>query len=493
MEVKVSKRRSFLGKFSFFLISFFVGRVKPLLAMKNLFGLPKNTGKLYFPNGFKVTEVSTTEAVVWTRLSHSKKPKPIIHKKAKTKPKANNYYPVDFDENQPVKNMDGAIVGAKGKVRIKYKAKGKTVETDWYKTESINDFTAQIPLTNLKSGEHYSFELEAMPADGQVHSSVSGSFNTASDLMEIKSVNLTTSTCQYFWNYDDAKRGFKTYDAMAKLKPDFFVHTGDYVYYDRIGPLATDIEKARHKWHAMDGWASIKEFYQQVPIYMLKDDHDLLKDDVYPDSSPLGELTLENGLKIWRENVPLKDKPYRTFRWGKDLQIWLVEGREYRSPKDISAGQPRTIWGEEQKNWFIETFEKSDATFKILFSPTPVVGPDREKKRDNHANQLFEKEGNWIRGFLSDKKGVFVVNGDRHWQYYSIDEATGLREFGAGPVSDSQSGGWSQDDKRPEHQFLRVKGGFLGIEVFRNGSVPKIDFRHYDVEGRIVNKVEFDS
>ena len=119
-----------------------------MLAKNNLIGLPKNTGKLYFPNGFKVTEVSATEAIVWTRLSHSEKPKPITHKKAKTKPKANNYYPVDFDENQPVKNMDGAIVGAKGKVRIKYKAMGETFISDWYKTESINDFTAQIPLGN---------------------------------------------------------------------------------------------------------------------------------------------------------------------------------------------------------------------------------------------------------------------------------------------------------------------------------------------------------
>ncbi|WP_339902526.1 alkaline phosphatase D family protein [uncultured Cyclobacterium sp.] len=179
--------------------------------------------------------------------------------------------------------------------------------------------------------------------------------------------------------------------------------------------------------------------------------------------------------------------------WGKDLQIWLVEGREYRSPKEIPEGKPRTIWGDEQKNWFIDTIESSDATFKILFSPTPVVGPDREKKRDNHANNLFEEEGNWLRGFLSGKKSVFVVNGDRHWQYFSIDDATGLREFGAGPVSDAQSGGWSQEDKRPEHQFLRVKGGFLGIKVFREAGKPKIDFTHYDVKGNVMNQEEFEN
>ena len=98
-------------------------------------------------------------------------------------------------------------------------------------------------MSKLKAGERYSIELEAMSEDGSDKSTVPGSFKTAYDAEEVKPVNLTTSTCQYFWNYDDAKRGFQTYDAMAKLKPDFFVHTGDYVYYDRIGPLATDLEK----------------------------------------------------------------------------------------------------------------------------------------------------------------------------------------------------------------------------------------------------------
>ena len=495
--MKQNNRRSFFGKLGAILFTFFMGKVKTLSSKENYLDQSKYNSpfinKIHFSNGFKVTEVAQNEAIIWTRLSASEKPNPIIHKRSKSKENNNNFYPVDFDENQPVEKMDGAVKGTKGKVRLRYESNGGKIISDWKSAESSSDFTVQIPLSKLQSGTKYQIQLEAIPLDGDEKTVVEGAFQTAFDHEEAVPVNLTTSTCQYFWNYDDENRGFKTYDAMHKLKPDFFVHTGDYVYYDRIGPLATNIEKARHKWHAMDGWPSIREFYQQVPIYMLKDDHDLLKDDVFPDSTPLGEFTLEQGLKVWRENVPLKDKPYRTFRWGKDLQIWLVEGREFRTPKENLSGSPRTIWGEEQKQWFIDTIEESDATFKILFSPTPVVGPDREKKKDNHANQHFEVEGNWLRRFLAEKKGVFVVNGDRHWQYYSIDEETGLREFGAGPVSDAQSGGWSQDDKRPEHQFLRVNGGFLGIKVFRMENVPKIDFRHYDVEGRVMNQEEFEA
>jgi hypothetical protein len=52
------------------------------------------------------------------------------------------------------------------------------------------------------------------------------------------------------------------------------------------------------------------------------------------------------GIAIFREQVPvvnLQNKEavtYRTYRINKDLQIWLVENRDYRSPnlsKDTDA------------------------------------------------------------------------------------------------------------------------------------------------------------
>src|SRR5690606_2858968 len=111
-------------------------------------------------------------------------------------------------------------------------------------------------------------------------------------------------------------------------------------------------------------------------------------------------------------------------------------------PKEIEEESKKAIWGEEQKAWFQSTVDASNATFKIVFSPTPIVGPDREKKNDNHANKTFNAEGQWLRSLLSDKTGVFVVCGDRHWQYFSVDGETGVREFGSGPVTDSHAGGW---------------------------------------------------
>ena len=275
---------------------------------------------------------------------------------------------------------------------------------------------------------------------------------------------------------------------MLKLNPLFHCQTGDYVYYDKPGPMAYNLELARHKWHAINSWSSLVNFYNNTPLYLQKDDHDVLKDDAMPTSSPFGQLSFEDGLLIWNEQAPILEKSYRTFRWGKDLQIWMVEGRDYRSDNKAPDGDDKSIWGKEQIDWFKQTVEASDATFKILCSPTPVVGPDRAKgKIDNHSNVSFKTEGDWLRKYLSDKE-MFVINGDRHWQYVSVDPVTGLMEFSQGPSSDSHAQGWDPNDKRPEHKFLRVEGGFLAVKIHREGNTPIINFIHYDVDGNIVNK-----
>src|SRR5207249_8973349 len=103
----------------------------------------------------------------------------------------------------------------------------------------------------------------------------------------------------------------------------------------------------------------------------------------YNDSDNTG--TLEPlpalGKAIFEEQMPVRDPsedrglPYRTHRVSKDLQIWMTEGRDYRSP-NMAADRDKTMWGAEQVAWLKRTLLESDATFKILISPTPMVGPD---------------------------------------------------------------------------------------------------------------------
>jgi alkaline phosphatase D len=279
---------------------------------------------------------------------------------------------------------------------------------------------------------------------------------------------------------------------MRKMKPDFFVHTGDYVYLDVANPMAGAPELVCHKWNRQNALPAVRDFYAVVPSYIMRDDHDSLRNDCWPTNKrTLGDVTFDEAVKIAYDHMPIAAKPYRTFRWGQDLQIWMVEGREYRSPNKAPDGPEKTIWGKEQKDWFTRTVTESDATFKILFSPTPVVGPDRDNKHDNHANRDFATEGRWLRRFLADQKNMFVINGDRHWQYVSVCPETGVWEFSQGPASNEHAAGWKPDDRRPAHRFLRVNGGFVAAEVFRDNGEPKIRFTHYTIDGKPVHQEEF--
>lgn len=482
-----SNRRKFFkkiiaGLMSFSIVPRFASWASP--AVKN-----RNAVVPYFTNGFKIAEVDTKTSMLWTRLCSQAAPNPVRHERIEKVFR----HPIAFDENQNVNKMDGAVAGVQGMVRAIVKDKRARIvfTSSWTNATPENDYTAQIPIKDLKSGHGYQIVLEAKKTDSSEVNYERGSFSTAPGKKDKVPVLLTTSTCQYFWSFDDKTRGFHTYDSMGKLNPDFFVHTGDYIYYDKPGPLAKNYEKARHKWHAMNGWPSLRDFFKKVPIYMIKDDHDLLKDDAYLGKGPYGDLTFQDGIKLWYENVPIEDKPYRTVRWGKDLQFWMVEGREYRSPNDMEDGVNKSIWGKEQIDWFTKSVAESDATFKLLFTATPIVGPDREKKKDNHSNSNFSHEGDWLRGYLSNQKNMFVVNGDRHWQYVSKDAETGLMEFGSGPVSDYHVQGWEEGDVRPEHQYLNLIGGFLSIQVDRKSGNPMMSFHHRDVFGKVMHEESF--
>jgi alkaline phosphatase D len=443
----------------------------------------QHSDRVYFTTGFKIGEVTDTSAIIWTRLCSIPQAVPVWHQR-KSAPFRS---PLDFDNNMPVDSMDGAVGGAFGQVKIIISSATDSISTEWLYVSSYKDYTLKKTIGKLKSNTTYNVKILGRKDKDSPETQMLGKFKTTPADNQIVPITFTSTSCQYFWDFDDSIRGFKAYDSMLKLKPAFHCQTGDFVYYDKPGPMAYSIELARHKWHAMNAWPSLVSFYSNVPVYLQKDDHDVLKDDASPNISPLGEVTFNDGVYLWQEQAPIEGKPYRTMRWGKDLQIWLVEGREYRSENDEADGSDKTIWGEEQKQWFMETMQQSDATFKILLAPTPVVGPDRIKgKNDNHANASYKTEGDWLRAFLAEQKNAYVINGDRHWQYESKDLKTGLMEFSQGPTSDSHAQGWNEEDVRPEHKFLRVKGGFIAVFVDRVKNNPQIRFAFYNVDGELM-------
>lgn len=476
----------------------------PILFLVLLFSCSQteNEGP-YLATGIKIGEVTQNSAIVWVRLTQNagrvgnKAPMPeVLYKNPETgvlEPRKGGRRPdispiVIFPEGYDVTTIEGAAPGSEGRVRIKYRVKGNEDwnQLEWQQVDALKDYATQFELNNLVPGKDYEIIVEAAENGSKTITDVmEGKFKTAPSATETEEVNFIVITCT---SYDDAEteKGYKLYPSALKLNPDFFVHTGDVVYYDG---MAKTPDLARWHWDRMYSFPNHIEFHRQVASYFMKDDHDTWMNDCYPgmETKFMGDFTYEQGTQIFLDEVPMGEKTYRTVRWGKNLQIWMVEGRDYRSTNPMPDGPEKTIWGKEQMVWFKKTVEESDATFKVLMSPSPIVGPDRENKNDNHSNEGFEHEGSMLRKYLS-KHNMVVINGDRHWQYISKDDETGLLEIGCGAGSDDHAGGWEQNDVRPEHLYLNVVGGFLeGSVVYENG-IPKLIFRHFNPDGKVLNE-----
>jgi len=65
-----------------------------------------------------------------------------------------------------------------------------------------------------------------------------------------------------------------------------------------------------------------------------------------------------------------------------------------------------------------------------------------------HASDSFATGGGDLLEFLVEHD-MSVICGDRHWQYVSAHDETGLREYATGASSDSHAGSWIPGRRAP--------------------------------------------
>lgn len=443
------------------------------------------TTETHQASGIKIGEVSPSGARVWVRRTKSSErfaagmaPRPGL--KATTLA-----LPADTSK------LQGACPGDAGQVRLTVKtAAGKRVtQTDWVTVGAESDFSHQFALNKLSPATAYAVTVETRGAS-KVDGVVTGSFRTAPAEDSAAPLDIAMLSCQKYSQRDD-DRGFHLYDSIRAWRPHFLLSVGDNVYYDSDDPKVNHVSVARHHWHRMYSLPRVAECLRAVPGYWIKDDHDCYSDDCWPGyvNETMKPFTFEEGLKLFPEQTPMGPKTYRRFRWGRGLEVFLMEGRDWRTSNLTPDGPGKSIWGPEQKKWLEEGLATSTAHWKIIVSPTPLVGPDRKNKHDNHSNDAFTHEGREFRAWLAKntRNDTFAVCGDRHWQYHSVDPESKVQEFGCGAASDSHASGTPGEDPRM-HRFHRVKGGFLAFQVRQAGGESTLVIAHRDVRGEEVYK-----
>ena len=419
---------------------------------------------------------------------------------------------------------DGDVPGKDGFVRFVIGSQNPIAEeeirTEWMAANSTTDHIVKAKIDQLDPDRRYYYKVWFGVDTIHIKASEVGTFRTHPGPNGDASVSFAVvtgmnyyhfhygkydSTTQYFGQ--DKHLGYPALSSILELSPDYFIGTGDNVYFDHPaerdaqrarergkivlpglfdGKAVTDEEGMRRKYRVQFVQPRFKDLFRQVATYWEKDDHDYRVND----SDPYMEFPIshELGIKNFREQLPIVDPQqstaltYRTMRVSKNLQIWLVEGRDYRSANDLEDGPEKTLWGDAQLEWLKETLFESTAKYKILISPTPLVGPDDAYKKDNHVNHKgFRREGDeffdWLvaNDFLD--RHFYIVCGDRHWQYHAI-HPSGFEEFSTGALVDanSRAGRLAGDEKSTDPQAKiqqryiqgtpeQATGGFLLVRV----------------------------
>ena len=475
-----------------------------------LFGREQNANIFSMP--LMVGEVTQTSAIFQSRLCAHET---LVYK--------------DIHNADGIYNTD--MPGIKGLAMFEIstdKSFTQSIKTAWIESNEKGDFIVKRKVDGLEPGTTYYYRLlygkdSTNPKTSRVNTFStlpSEDSSTSTDFIMVTGSHLerfylgggfgeSSSQGSPAYMKDDKYEGFPGFKTITQMSPDFFIGNGDNVYYDHPpSNLAKTQEELRAEWHRQFAMPRIQEMFSQVPTYWLKDDHDHRFDDsdTVNANEKHGALpSHELGVKTFLEQVPVVDPEeenpvtYRTIRINALLQIWMVEGRDYRSQNAIADGPDKTIWGETQKEWLKSTLLESDAVFKILVTPTPMVGPDDSHKIDNHTNlEGFRNEGDaffkWLKKNDFLKKNFYILCGDRHWQYHAI-HPSGFEEFSCGAMVDQNSRmGVDPGDPKSTDPRARVKqpftspvpsGGFLmvNVESGSNSDGDRISFVFYDENG----------
>jgi alkaline phosphatase D len=371
---------------------------------------------------------------------------------------------------------------APGEARVRYRPASAPAETAASLSVPLlraTDFTAKVRLTGLTPGTRYGYRVESAGVG------VDGEFATAPPAD-------SPARVKFLWSGDlgggkvcrPAGRGFAIFRAMAAERADFFLFVGDTVYADQrcdrpeVVPgsdfIAVSLAgfRAKHRYNRQDPAAAA--FYATTPVFAIWDDHEVRNDFAGP-VEPLMPVGRQAFLEYWPIMPPAEEpgRLYRSFRWGRLLDVFILDTRQYRSPNAEPDGPGKTMLGAAQRRWLVDGVTGSTAVWKVVVSSVPLAISTGRTFRDSWSGARLDGTPDEGTGFAAERdailrafrshavKNLIVLAADVHhaelirhhpWPDFSF------HEFIAGPLAATQ--GWPRMlDRSLNPRPLFARGG----------------------------------
>jgi phosphodiesterase/alkaline phosphatase D-like protein len=269
--------------------------------------VPAQAGAVTFTDGVASGDVTSTRAVLWTR--------------------------VDTATNIKVEGWTNASLS------------GPKAFISKFKTSAARDYTVKIDQGGLAPNTQYWYRFKKDEDFAPV-----GTFKTAPAANSSADVKFT-------WTGDsDVQKvggvnpfnNFETLAAAQNENADFFVYLGDTIYSDssfRPGGPATTLADYRSDYRLQRTYSNLTDLLKSTSTYPLMDDHEVVNDYAGQTVDPARYAA---GRQAFVENNPIRetglphdpscagDPLYRTVKWGSETELFITDQRSCRSA-DVAA------------------------------------------------------------------------------------------------------------------------------------------------------------
>ena len=345
---------------------------------------------------------------------------------------------------------------------------------------ATNDLTVQLRVAGLAAGTRYWYR------------SVQSSTRSPVGVFETAPASSADVRVRFAFSGDadatprNGKPGFndfQVYGRMAAEGNDFNINVGDTIYSDSELPGAKVARTVPEKWEKYRlGLAlhALRRLRAATGLYSQWDDHEFVNDFSRAEN---GDVIYAAGVKAFRDYSPVIYTPdlglYRSVRWGKNLELFFLDERSFRSAKaddacggDLAPTAPqsvrnafatiapalatpvsaqclaaiddpsRTMLGARQHAAFTQAIQASTATFKVVVNEVPIqqyyaLPYDRwegyASERERLLRFLQANVKNVV--FLTTDSHATLVNEIRYRTLGGPVDGSGMWEAVTGPVA----------------------------------------------------------
>jgi phosphodiesterase/alkaline phosphatase D-like protein len=305
---------------------------------------------------------------------------------------------------------------AAGRVRASGVCKGQKGSTAFAvsgRATRASDLTLSVLVGKLPAGASCSYRFEqgaARSALGRFQTAPAASADVAVRFAYSGDADATAGP-----NGKPGFNGFETYGRMAAERNDFNVNLGDTIYSDSEidgSPPALTVPAKRAKYKLGLALAPLRTLRAATGLYSHWDDHEFINDFSLAEN---GKAVYAAGVRAFRDYAPVAAPRadtglYRTFRWGRNVELFFLDERSFRSAKagqacggDLAPTAPaavrkafaalapplaqpvpagclerlndpaRTMLGVPQYTAFVEAIKESTATWKVVLNEVPLM------------------------------------------------------------------------------------------------------------------------